>query len=167
MGTLWHNFTLGEPGESIETYLLTFDCEAGQWMDVSVSVEDVDTWSCAIYQEIDGKVQLLTWGYLDDTFSGSYTDEGAFQFGSISDNVTMYFWVDRTLGGEGRLDIAIEPHVTNSFERMSPVTFQGTGPAAAPATDLGPVAVGVGITAVAIVVVVVVILKKKPQLLGR
>ena len=136
-------------------------------MNVSVTVEDVDTWSCAIYQEIDGKVQLLTWDYLDDTFSGSYTDEGAFQFGSISDNVTMYFYVDRTQAGEGRLDIAIDPLVTNSFERMPPVQFQGTGPAAAPVVDLGPAAVGIGIAAVAIVVVVVIILKKKPQLLGR
>ncbi len=169
MGDSWYNFTLGDPGESIETYFLNFDCESELWMNVSVTVEDVDDWSCAIYQEIDGKVQLLTWDYLDDTFSGSYTTNGTFQFGSISDNVTMYFWVDRTLSGEGRLDIAIDPHVTNSFERMSPVQFQGTGTGGgvAPPVDMGLAAAGVGIAAVAIIVVVVVILKKKPQLLGR
>jgi hypothetical protein len=167
MSNSWHNFTLGDPGEAYEAYHVTFDCEAGLWMNVSVSVEDVDDWACSIYQEIDGKVQYLTWGYLDDTHSGSYTGESTFQFGSISDNVTMYFWVDRTLGGEGRLDIAIDPHVTNTFERMSPVTYQGTGPATSPPVDMGPIALGAGIAVVAIVVVVVVILKKKPQLLGR
>ena len=79
----------------------------------------------------------------------------------------MYFWVDRTLGGEGRLDIAITPHVTNSFERMPPVLFQGTEPIVAPGEDMGLVTAGIGITVVAVVVVLVVILKKKPQLLGR
>ena len=161
MANSWHNFTLGDPGDSSEAYFLTFDCEAGLWMNVSVTVEDVVDWNCAIYQEIDGKMQYLSWGYLDDTFSGSYTTNATFQFGSISDNVAMAFWVDRALGGEGRLDIAIDPHVTNSFERMVPVTFTGTGPAAAPPVDMGLAVAGVGIAAVAIVVVVVVILKKK------
>ncbi|MHA1638167.1 MAG: hypothetical protein ACTSUB_09155, partial [Candidatus Thorarchaeota archaeon] len=162
-----HNFTLGDPGESPEVYLLPFDCEVGKWMNVSVSVEDVTSWSCVIYQEIEGKTQYLSWAYLDDTFSGSYTTNGTFQFGSISDSIMLYFKVNRALVGEGRLDIALDPHVTNSFNRMSPVLFQSTEPVVPPGPDMGLVAAGIGITVVAVVVVLVVILKKKPQLLGR
>ena len=161
MNNAWHNFTLGDPGDSIETYFLTFDAAIGVWMNVSVTVEDVSDWSCAIYQEIDGKMQYLSWGYLDDTFSGSYTTNGTFQFGSYSESITMYFYIERTLSGEGRLDIAITQHVTNSFERMSPVTFEGTGPTAPQPLDMGIVAIGAGVAVAAVVVIVVIWRLKK------
>jgi hypothetical protein len=136
-------------------------------MTVSVYVEDVTDWACEVFQKMDYTYHWLLWEHLDDTFTGSYTDEGTFQFGSISDTVNLMFWIDRTQAGEGRLDIAIETHVTNTFDFMDSLQYKSTTPPVPSGPDMGLVAAGVGVTAIAIVVVVVVILKKKPQLLGR
>ncbi|MHA1929245.1 MAG: hypothetical protein ACTSV2_11785, partial [Candidatus Thorarchaeota archaeon] len=162
--TGWYNFTLGEPGDLYEDYLLTVDGEIGQWVNVSVSVEDVVDWTCAIFQEVNGTPQILYWGDLSDTFSGDYSGDASFQFGCISDTVNLYFMIQRTQAGEGRLDIAFDKFVMNTFEYMPPLTYQGE--AVTPGVDLGIVAVGIG-AAVVIVVVIVVILKKKPELLRR
>ncbi|MHA1637714.1 MAG: hypothetical protein ACTSUB_06830 [Candidatus Thorarchaeota archaeon] len=167
MDDAWYNFTLGEPGDSWEYYLVSLDCDIGTWMNVSVYVEDVTDWECRIYQKVGPNYQWLLWSNLDHTFSGSYTSDGAFQFGSISDTVNLMFTVERTLSGEGRLDIAIDPFVTNMLEPMQPVLFMSTGPIVPPGPDMGLVAAGIGITVVAIVVVIVIIWKFKPELLGR
>jgi len=167
IGTGWYNFTLGDPGDSIERYLVSLDCEPGTWMTVSIYVEDVTDWACEVFQKLNYSYHWLLWDDLDDTFSGSYTGESTFQFGSLSDTVNLMFWIDRTQAGEGRLDISIEAHETNTFDFMDPIEYMGAGAGVAPPVDLGPAAVGIGVAAVAIVVVVVVILKKKPQLLGR
>jgi len=169
IGTGWYNFTLGYPSDASEWYLLSLDCDPGTWMNVSVYVEDVSTWDCDIYQKVNYSYQYLDWDSLDDTFTGSFTTNGTFQFGSISDTVNLVFWIDRTQAVEGSFDIVIETHVTNAFDFMDPLQYMGNGAGGgvAPPVDLGLAAAGVGISAVAIVVVVVVILKKKPQLLGR
>jgi len=161
--TGWYNFTLGDPGDAYEYHLLTVDCTEGTWMNVSVYVEDVSDWSCSIYQAVNGTFQRLSWGSLDNNFVGSYSGESAFQVGSISDILYFVFNIERIQAGEGRLDIEINQFLTNSFEFMPSVMYQGTEE---PGLDMGmvPLAAGAGI---AIVAVIIVILKKKPGLLGR
>lgn len=161
-----YNFTLGDPGDSSESYWLNLEGEVGQWLNVSVSVEDVDSWTCAVFQKVDGTPQILYWGNLDDTFTGSYSGEASFQFGCISDNISLYFSVQRTQAGEGRLDIAFDEFTMNTFEYMPPPMFLGQ--IIEPGIDMGLVALGIGIAVVAgVVVVIVIIIKKKPELLGR
>ncbi len=167
VATGWYNFTLGDPSDPTEWYLLSLDCNPETWMTVSVYVEDVTDWECELYQKVGPSFQYLEWDDISTTFSGSYTDEGTFQFGSIGDTLNLVFWIDRTQAGEGRLDITIETHVTNTFDFMDPLQYMGNGAGVVPPVDMGLAAAGIGIAAVAIVVVVVVILKKKPQLLGR
>jgi len=135
--TGWYNFTLGDPSDSIERYLVSLDCEPGTWMNVSVHVEDVTNWACEIFQKMDYSYNWLLWADLDDTFSGSYTTNGTFQFGSMSDTVNLVFWIDRTQAGEGRLDIVIESHVTNEFAFMDPIQFMSTTPIVPPGPDVG------------------------------
>jgi hypothetical protein len=128
-------------------------------MNVSVYVEDVSDWECRIFQSIDGHLQFLNWNNLDDTFVGSSSGEGAFQVGSISDMMYFVFDVERIQAGEGRLDIEITEFLTNNFEFMPPVQYQGAAAAGVDTTTLTLVAGG-GIAIVA-VVIVIVILKRR------
>ena len=76
--------------------------------------------------------------------------------------------IERDLAGEGRFDIALNPHVTNALERMPAVESQGfPAPPEEPGPDMGLVALGVGVVIVAAVVVIIVIWKFKPGLLRR
>lgn len=163
--TGWYNFTLGDPGDAEEYHLLTVDCTEGTWMNVSVYVEDVSDWECSVYQAVDGHFQRLSWSSLDNNFVGSSSGESAFQVGSISDMLYFVFEIERIQAGEGRLDIEINQLLTNNFEFMPPVTYQGV---AVPGADPGMVTLvaGGGIAIVA-VVIIIVILKKKPGLIGR
>jgi len=158
LSTGWYNFTLGDPSDVTENYLLTLNGEVGQWLNVSVSVEDVDDWTCTVYQEIDGTPQVLHWGTLDSTFTGDYTGEASFQFGCVNETVLLHFWVLRTMADEGRLDIAFDEFTMNTMELMPPLMYQGA--VVSSGVDLGLVAVGVGGAAV-VLVVIVVIMKKK------
>lgn len=159
--TGWYNFTLGDPGNALEYYLLSLDCEPRVWMNVSVDVEDVSYWHCEIYQKLDYTFQWLWPLHLDDTFSGSHSANATFQFGSLSDTVQLVFFIVRTQAGEGRLDIAIETHETNTFEFMPPVLFQSTTPIAPPGPDMGLVAIGAGVAVAAVVVILVIWRLKK------
>ncbi len=158
LGTGWYNFTLGDPSDVTENYLLTLNGEMGQWLNVSVSVEDVDDWDCTVYQILDGNPQVLHWSSLDDTFTGDYTGEASFQFGCINETVMLHFWVLRTMTGEGRLDIAFDDFTMNTLEYMPPLMYQGV--AVSPGIDLGLVTVGIGGAAVIIVVIVIIVKKK-------
>jgi len=158
LSTGWYNFTLGDPADVTENYLLTLNGEMGQWLNVSVSVEDVDDWSCTVYQIRDGNPQILHWSSLSDTFVGDYTGEASFQFGCINETVMLHFWVLRTMAGEGRLDIAFDDFTMNTMEYMPPLMYQGE--VVVSGIDLGLVAVGVGGAAVIIVVIVIIVKKK-------
>jgi hypothetical protein len=122
-------------------------------------MEDVSDMECSVYQAVDGHFQRLDQDDLDSTFVGSSSGEGAFQVGSISDMLYFVFDIERVQAGEGRLDIKITQFLTNSFEFMPPVMYQG---AAALGVDAGTLALvaGGGIAIVA-VVIIIVILKKK------
>ena len=158
--TGWYNFTLGDPGDVGEYYLLTVDCTEGTWMNVSFYMEDVSDMECSIYQSVDGKLQRLNWDNLDDTLVGSTSGEGAFQVGSISDVMYFVFDIERVQAGEGRLDIEITPFLTNSFEFMPPVMYQGV---AAPGVDVSTLTLvaGGGIAIVAVVIIIVVLKKRR------
>jgi hypothetical protein len=156
--TGWYNFTLGDPGDAYEDYLLTLTSEVGKWIEVSVSVEDVDDWTCTVYQEYGDTPQILQWSSLSTTFEGSYTGEASFQFGCINETVLLHFWVDRTMADEGRFDLAFEEFTMNTFEYMPPLMYQGA--VVVSGVDMGLVAVGAG-GAIIVLVVIVVIAKKQ------
>ncbi|MHA1577031.1 MAG: hypothetical protein ACTSU3_06690, partial [Candidatus Thorarchaeota archaeon] len=157
-----HNFTLGDPSDTYEEYLVTLNAPEGTWLNVSIYVEDVVGWECAIFQTVGQWTQSTGWTDLADTFSGLYDNESAFQFGSFGDRITMLFSLERTGIDVGRFDIMIDPLLTNSYEVMPPLTYPGeiAGGGFGPAPDMGLVLGGVGVAAV-VVVIVVVVLKKK------
>ena len=156
------NFTLGDPGNTYECYLVSLTAAEGTWLNVSIFVEDVVNWNCTIYQTVGSWTQSLPWSDLEDTFNGDYDNESAFQFGSFGDRISMVFCIERTGSDVGRFDIVIDPLLTNSYEDMPPLTYPGesAGGGFVPAPDMGLVLGGVGV-AVIVVVVVVVVLKKK------
>ena len=158
--TGWYNFTLGDPGDAYEYHVLMVNCSEGIWMNVSVYVEDVSDWECSVYQAVDGRFQRLNWGSLDDTFVGSSSGESAFQVGSISDMLYFVFDVERILADEGRLDIEITQFLTNNFEFMPPVMYQGAAASGIDATTLTLVAGG-GIAIVAVVIVIIIVKKRR------
>ena len=157
LDTGWYNFTLGDPADAEEYYLLTLNADVGQWLNVSISVEDVDDWECVIYQVFDGTPQVLPWSSLDDTFTGDHTGEASFQFGCINETVMLYFWVDRTMADEGRLDIAFDEFTMNTMEYIPPLMYQG----AVVASGIDPTLIAVGVGGVIVVIVVIVIIAKK------
>jgi len=158
-----HNFTLGDPADTYEQYLVTLDAPEGIWLNVSIHVEDVLDWDCTIFQTTGQWTQTTDWDYLDDTFSGLYDNQSAFQFGSFGDRITMVFFIERNGSDVGRFDIVIDPMLTNTYEDMPPLMYLGNvaqsgGFELAP--DMGLVLGGLGV-AVVVVVIVVVVLKKR------
>ncbi|MHA2083891.1 MAG: hypothetical protein ACXAEB_04710 [Candidatus Thorarchaeota archaeon] len=156
-----HNFTLGDPGEPSEWYILRINAPSGTWMNVSVYVEDVSAWDARTYQVLDNGTYTTPWTSLGDTFTGSMPGEGAFQFGSVGDTIDIRFIVTRDLLDEGVLSITITPLTTNSYDFMPPLRFRGSTGAVVDILGQGGVVIIGGVAVVAIVVVVAVLVVKK------
>ncbi len=161
---VWNNVTLSDPGDNNERYVMEVSCPADTWFNFSIYVEDVDSFTAYVYQDVAGLPQRLSWLDLGSTFAGSTDSEASFQFGSISSNMLLVFEVDRTLADEGSLDVLITPFVTNDYVYAPSVEYYGEGGVPVPAgtpLDMGGLAiVGVGLVAVVVVVVVVVYARK-------
>jgi len=151
-----HNFTLGDPGDSSETYGLSITCEEGVWYNVSVIVSDVNSWYALGYQNYEGWTQYLDWPSLDDRFVGSTKSEAAFQVGAISNEILLSFHATRLLAGEGSFYVEITPLVSNQLEEFT-LEYQGPPPSA---IDMNLLLGGVGLVAVVVVVAIVVAKKK-------
>jgi hypothetical protein len=160
----WTNFTLGEPGDMTEYYMIEATCTPGTWLNVTHLSEDIDTIDdIIIYQRFDGKTQKLDFTDLTETESGTIA-QGAVEFGAISGDVLIIYCITRDTGLEGFLDVLISPYTTNTYilppapMYMDPLI--GTGGVGAP-VDLGGIAIGAGVAGIAIVVVVVIFLARK------
>ncbi|MFX1368830.1 MAG: hypothetical protein ACFFAY_09550 [Promethearchaeota archaeon] len=149
------NFTLPGPGSNNEEYLLRLSVPAGVWLNVTVTVAEVDNWDPYIWQVFNNRAQVLSGTAVSDTAMGSETDVLTFQFGSICEDIFMRFNVDRVGNPEGFFHISIDPLDTLSYEG---VEVPEPGPAPLPDTILY-VAIGAG--AVVVVVVLVVLYKRK------
>ncbi len=159
---IWSNFTLSATGDTSERYALRMTITPGIWVNISLHTDDVTSGTIYMYQDINGRPIYLTSGSIGYTFTGTLTDEGAFQFGSVGSEILIVIDVQRSLLDEGRLDIGIQPMTTNTFESPPLPTYYSYG-----ATP-GPVPLGVdpalaigGVAVIGIVVVVVVIVLKK------
>ncbi|TFG14667.1 hypothetical protein EU537_03080 [Candidatus Thorarchaeota archaeon] len=152
---IWSNFTLGDPGDASELYVVRLSAPRGVWMNFSVYAEDVTSWSAYAYQDMNGCPQRLSWNDLDDLFVGSTASEASFQMGSISEDILIAFKVERDLADEGSLDIQISPFETTAFENPPPVKYYSGAGAAVP---IGGdwLLIGAGVAVVAVVVVVAV-----------
>ncbi len=149
-----HNFTLGDPGESTEIYMLSVDASAGVWHNVTVVVSDVTSWTASVRQEAPFGAQVLRWLDLDDTLVGSTSDEAAFQFGTLEGQFNLIFYVERVLAGEGSLDVIIEPFTTNVLGSPPPIKYLGLS--AESVDDLGPALIVVGGVGAAVAIVAIV-----------
>jgi hypothetical protein len=158
--TAIHNFTLGDPGDADEVYVLTLDATPGVWYNVTVVVSDVTAWDAFIRQDAPSCTQTLTWDDLDWNLVGSTVDKAAFQFGTLGEDLNIVFYVERDLAGEGSLDVIIEPLTTNVLGSPPPIKYLGA--AAAGGVDLGPTLLLVGgVGAVVAIVAIVYFVKVK------
>ena len=158
----WTNFTLGEPGDDYEYYVIEATCTPGTWFNVTYLAEDMEFLEdIFIYQRYNGFTQKLDFDDLDDTHTGT-TSRAEFEFGSISRDVLIIFYVDRDTKLEGSLDVIITPYSMNTY-RYPPtpryVSPSSVGDGAA--VDLGSVAVGAGVAGVAVLVVVIIFVARK------
>ncbi len=158
----WVNFTLGDPGDSTEWYMIDMTCEAGTWFNVTCLTADVDSLdNVFIYQRFKGCAQRLEYSDLSSTMSG-LIPRVQFQFGIISDEVSIFLLIDRTLAGEGSLNVSITPYYTNTYQYPpDPMYIEtSTGGGIPLPIDSLTIAVGVGVV-VAVVMVVAVVVKKR------
>lgn len=163
----WYNFTLAELGDATERYALRITMPAGVWVNVSIYGEDMDDLDIYVYQDIDGCPIYAPWATLDNTLVGTIHTEGAFQFGSVSDEILMIFDVSRLLVEEGSLDIGITPFLTNAFEWLPTPDYYNYGDTPGPVpVGMDPgLAIGVvAVVGIVVVVVVVVLLKKQGKI---
>ena len=158
----WTNFTLGDPGEPYEYYMIETTCTPGTWFNVTYLSEDVDTMEeIFIYQRYNGFSQRLDLSDLDDTHTGPVS-HAQFEFGSISTDVLIIFYVDRDLSSEGSLDVIITPYSMNTYRYPpTPRYMSPSGVAGGAGVDLGSLAVGAGVAGVAILVVVIIFVARK------
>ncbi|MFO7836644.1 MAG: hypothetical protein R6V83_08315 [Candidatus Thorarchaeota archaeon] len=154
---VWSNFTLGDPAEPTETYVLRLSAVRGTWMNFSIYTEDVDSWEAYLYQNVDGCSHYIDWtNDLEDVFTGSLSGDGYLELGSISDEMMFVFKIDRSEVEEGSFNILVTPHTTNTLETLPPLEYEG-GDAGAPeggdwlAQNALLLAGGVGVAAVVIV----------------
>lgn len=149
------NFTLPDVGENNEYYRLNLVAPVGIWWNVTVTVGEVDDWSVTIYQEYDYLCQRLQNSDILDTASGSVLDVLTFQFGTISNETTFSFEVDRAGNPLGFFHVQIAS--------LNTTTYQGAEALTGPAASIGPtlVYIGVGAGAVVIVVVLAVLYKRR------
>jgi hypothetical protein len=157
----WTNFTLGDPGEPTEVYMIEADCTPGTWFNVTYLTEDVDgIFDIIIYQRYDGCTYRLDLTDLTDTLTGTVA-RSEFEFGSISNELVMLFIVDRDLSFEGSLDVYITPYDMNTYTYPPTPRYIGSAGAGGGTVDLGAVAIVAGVAGLAVVVVVIIFVARK------
>jgi hypothetical protein len=120
-----------------------------------VTVGEIDNWDLTIWQVFSNITQVLGSTEVSDTAIGSETDVLTFQFGSISEDISMRFHVDRPGNPDGFLHVHLDPLNTTSYEGVS---TPAPAPGPLPASLLY---IGIGAGAVVVVVILVVLYKRK------
>ncbi|NWF96472.1 MAG: hypothetical protein HXY34_10070 [Candidatus Thorarchaeota archaeon] len=157
---VWHNITLGDPGDAEENYKITMGCTPDTWFTVEVFTDDVSDWEVSVYQSIDGKSQFIPWYDIENDVLEGTVEKAKFQVGSLTDELVFFFSIDRSLVDEGRLDIRVTPHVMN-YMAAPPIVYRA-GSAVQPTGEFPVLALaGVSVAAAVVVIAVVVYLKKK------
>ncbi|MHA2188249.1 MAG: hypothetical protein ACW99V_08425, partial [Candidatus Thorarchaeota archaeon] len=162
----WNNFTLGDPWDPIEIYQLTVTTTRGTWLNVSYYTTDVDSFNDVyIYMEDEGCTTKLDLTDLAVTISGT-VDAANFQFGAISDEITIIFHLNREQVAEGSLDVFVEQLTTNTYQYPPAIMYVGPG-AGAVAADYSGLVLAAGVGGLAVAVVVVIFVARKRGLLSR
>lgn len=149
-----YNFTLEVPGDAIEMYSLFLNATTGTWYNVSITSNEVNSFSVDSYVHYQDRTHFTGNGDLNDALQGSAPD-WSFQFGAISNEVFLEFTINRNLA-DGHFSVEITPMETYQFEYPEELTPAGPDILGM----LGGLAVPLGIGVVVIVVVVVVYVKK-------
>ena len=153
-GAASYNFTLDVPGTTNEYFSLFVNATTGTWYNVSITSNQVNSFSMWSYCKYVDRTHYTAVGDLNDALQGSAPD-WAFQMGAISDSFYLEFNVNRNLV-DGHFSVEITPLPTINFEY--PETLAPVGPDLLGV--LGGIAIPLGVGAVVIVVVAVVYVKK-------
>jgi hypothetical protein len=113
-----HIFDLPLLGDSNEAYQLKLNLTPGVWYNVSVTSEDVNSFSADLLQVVNQRIHETRWTDLDDNYVGSIGTGFWFEFGAFTDNPAFMFWIGRPLSTEGNLTITIEPLLTNHIAEL-------------------------------------------------
>ncbi|MCK5606021.1 hypothetical protein KAR91_29250, partial [Candidatus Pacearchaeota archaeon] len=162
----WHNFTLGDPADSTEIYRLTVTSARGTWINVSYYTTDVNSFNeVYIFMEDEGCTTKLDLSDLGATMSGTVV-AATFQVGTISEEITIIFHLERDQVAEGSLDVFVEQLTTNTYQYPPEIMYVGPG-AGAVAGDYSALVLVGGVGGLAVVVVVVLFVARKRGLLTR
>ncbi|MCF2138243.1 MAG: hypothetical protein K9W43_13510 [Candidatus Thorarchaeota archaeon] len=169
-GSGFRSVPLEEPQDSSESYVFQLTLKADQWYNVSVRTADVTSISMSLFQDFNGRIQTLTWSYLDDTMIGSVSDMGL-QIPSIGTDAVLVVAIDRNAGVDtGSLNITLTEMLTNviilpadllnlAYPVSSGTTFVPTDWLAQNGLVL---VAGAGVAVAAVVIVLVVLKKRRP-----
>jgi hypothetical protein len=149
-----YNFTFDTTGDSVELYSLLLNTSIGTWYNVSITSNEVNSFSAFSYVHYQDRTHYTGTGDLNDALQGSAPD-WSFQFGGITDAVYLEFSINRNLA-DGHFSVEVIPMDTYMFEY--PTELGPTGPDIL--AILGSIALPLGVGVVAIVIVVVVYFKK-------
>jgi len=150
-----YTFDLPLPGLSNEVYQLKLNLTAGVWYNVSVTSDDVNSFSADLLHIIGERTHETQWSDLNDNYVGSIGTGFWFEFGAMTDNPTFMFWIGRALSTEGNLTVTIEPLLTNHLAELPSPPAPGVSLA-----TLGTVGAVVVVAGAVIVVVYLVYTKK-------
>ncbi|MGY5876098.1 MAG: hypothetical protein RTU30_10155 [Candidatus Thorarchaeota archaeon] len=150
---------------SQEHYALRLTASHGKWMNVSIEVDDVTSWSAKCFTERGNFTQILPWDNLNDMFVGDYDGESSFQFGTIGEDILIIFQVNRELNYAGSFNVTITPMITNQLHIPTWPDYTGIG-AVGSGVDLGasvPLILG-GAGVVVVVIVVAYVVRRRRAL---
>lgn len=123
-----YNFILEDPGSASEAYRLELTGPIGVWWNVTANVTDVNSYTLSARQIFNNVTQLLPWGSLQATFSGSTAGFMSLQFGTISNTTVLIFLVDRAQVAEGFLYVEFQPLSTNEYVGAESLIGRPLGP---------------------------------------
>ncbi len=149
-----HNFLIPVGGDSSELYGLMLNTTPGTWYNVSVTTDNVTTFSAILYSAYDGRTHRTPWDDLVDSYTGNIA-EFSFQFGAVSDYLFFEFDITRNPSLNGFLLVEITPMETHPL-LVEGITPLGPDLLAILGGIAIPAAIGVGV----IVVVYIVYVKK-------
>ena len=151
-----HNFTLSLPGEATEYYQVGLSVPKGVWFNVTIIAEDVSTFTAILLQNWQSRTHRTPWNDLNDELVGSIGTELSFQFGSISDSMTLILNIGRGLAVNGSLYVKIEPFNVSVHTSLPRLAAQQPDFLAGLLVYAVPIAIG----AATIVIAAVVYVKK-------
>ncbi len=167
-GTGSHSIVLEEPQDATEKYVLDLSLKPNTWYNVSVQTQDVTDLSMNLFQDYNGRANVITWGYLSQTKVGTLEDFGV-QFGSIGSDAALVISIDRDpLVDGGWINVTVTEFLTNEISvplialnlPFPVVTVGGALPSDWLAQN-GLVVTGGIVAGVAVVVLILVVLKKR------